>query len=332
MQPGAVKGIIQMATTAAETLGTPRPEIGDMLTEFDLEQNRAGFVGMKLAPVIDVPKGFGPFARLKLKDILRKRVDTSRGAGGSYGRDSAEFNKDSYTCEDHGFEEAVDLREAEFYDSWIDAEVLAAERARNMVLQDYESRVVTLANAVTNTTAIGTDWKTTATCSPIDDIRTAKVKVRNRCGLMPNALCIEWEVFEHLRDCAQILDRVKQQTFRDVTKSQVNADMIAGALGLEEVIVAGGMENTANEASTAVLASLWTADNGLLYVKNDSKDLKTPRWANTFHWSQDGSSMGQLVESYESAAIRSIVMRCRADTDEKQMYDECAELLTGLAT
>ena len=322
-----------MATSAGELIGQPRPDIKDMMTEFDLEANEVKFIGKRLAPVIDVKTQHGVFGRLKLKDILQKHVDTKRADDGSYKRGGGKFVKDNFATDDHGFEERIDEREAEIWDSWFDAEVLAAARTRHTVLLDYEHRVLEMVNAITNTTAAAVAWDQTATADPITDVRTAKILIRNRCGLTPNALCVEWEVFEFLRDCDSILDRVKQQTFRDVQKSEVNAAMIAGALGLEELIVAESMENVANEgADEADLQPTWTQDNGLLLVKNASRDLKTPRWANTFHWAKDGSTMGEAFESYDDPNRRSTIIRTRAETEEKVMYAQCAELITGLTT
>jgi len=316
----------------AQAMVTARPDIAQGLEEFDLEANQKGFVGKKIMPVIDVDKAFGQYSKLTIQQLLRKNVDTSRANDGTYGSDQTKGSTDSYACIDHGFEERVDEREAEMYGEWWDAELIAASMARQTVLQDYETRVVAAVNAVSNTTAANTAWSSTASATPITNIKAARKAIRNRTGAIANTLCLEWEAFEELKDNAQIIDRMKHQGFHDVVRENINEAMIAAALDLEQVVVAGGLENTKNEGQTPVLGALWPRTKALLLVTSTSKNLKAPRWGNTFHWAQDGSTFGESIESYEDPRRRSQMMRARADVDEKVVYADCAQLITGVLT
>ena len=69
-----------MATTPSRSLEQPRPDIAQGLDEFNLRANQAGFVGLRIFPVIEVATAFGRFRRLKIKDLLKRRKSTKRAA------------------------------------------------------------------------------------------------------------------------------------------------------------------------------------------------------------------------------------------------------------
>lgn len=316
-----------MATSPSTALTTLRPDLSGAMEQFDLEADQLGFIGHRIAPVIEVKKAFGQYGVIPLKESL-KTQETRRAEDGSYNQTSGKADKDSYSCEEHGLEERVDEREAEVYGEWWDAEMLAAQRTRDGVLRNHEKRIIDLALNVSNTTAAGTEWNDTASSTPVANIRTAKLAVRARTGVVPNVLVIELEIFEFLQSNAEVLDRLFGTAAKDPKK--VNEDALARALNLEEVIVAGAMKNTANEAQDAVLGSLWDVTKGLLFRRDANRDTRKPRFMNTFHFGADGSQIGGVVEEYECPKRRSQIVRNRLDTDEKIVYEDCAEVITGL--
>lgn len=306
-----------------------RRDLAEQLVPIDLQTNRAGFVGFRLFPVLEVALQADTFKVSKLEDLLQKRQDDSRAEDGTYRRGNGKFGKDTYATVEHGWEERVDRREATRWKNWEDAEQMAAERARNMVLQNHEARVVEAVMGITNTTSIVTPWTTHATATPVDDVMDLSLTVRNHCGRMPNALCLELEVFKHLIRCAQMIERIESSgAGRPSSARDITAQMVATALDLEEVIISGGMENTANEAKDAVLSPLWPRAKALLFVRDNNPNVRDRvRIGNTFHWGEDGSTLGQNVEMYYSDERRSDIVRDRMDTDEKLIYPACGQLL-----
>lgn len=318
-----------MATSPATQIATLRPDLRDALMEFDLQADQAGFVGLKIAPVIEVDTPAGQYPKIELKELLKNRT-TNRASDGGYSRGDGKGTKDAYQTEEHGFEERVDEREATMFREWWDAELLAAERTRDAVLRNHNQRVIDLALAVANTTAAATPWTTVATATPIDNVRTAKLAVRSRCGVVPNVMVIDYDRLEYLKGCAQVIDRIKYSGIDDPKK--VTLQMLAALFELEEVIVSGSVTNSANEAQVASIASMWTASNALLFVRapEGSNDMKRPQFMRTFHWGADGSEIGGTFESYRDEARRSDIVRHRLETDEKVVYSDCAQRITGI--
>lgn len=318
-------------TSPSTSFAQYRADLADTLEEFDLEADQMGFVGLRIAPVIDVGVVGGNYGKIELAELLKGR-STNRAPDGSYNRGEARGTKDTFACDEHGFEEAVDDRLAAMFADYWNAEQLAAQRTRDAVLRNHNQRVIDAALGLANTTAAGTAWSTVATATPIANIRAAKIAVRDRTGIVPNCMCLDWEAFEYLVSTAEVVDRVKHWGGTDPNVSSLlqQPSVVAAALGLEEILVSGSVKNTANEAQAASLSSQWTNTKALLFVRDDSEDMRRPRLMNTFHFTADGSQIGGYVETYRDEAKRSDIVRTRMDTDEKLVYSDCGQVITGV--
>lgn len=308
-----------------------RPDLAMAMERYPLQASQAGFIALQVFPVIEVPKKVGRFEVRNVEDLLQEH-DTARAPTTGYARGGGGKTGTPITwaTTDHGFEELIDDSEDSIYSDYFDSELDASRRARDVVLRNHERRVTALASGtgVTNTTAAGTAWDQSA-ATPIDNVRAAKVAIYNRVGLEPNTLIVPWGRFEFLKDNAQIIDRMKYQGFVDVRRENINAAMLATVFNVERVIVAGAQRNSANEAKTAVLAPIWPVNTVLLAVTARTKDHKEPCIGRTFHWGEDGSEIGGVIETYREDNKRSDVVRVRMDTDEQLIYEACGQRITG---
>lgn len=319
----------QFPSTAQTNL---RPDLAGALERYPLQASQAGFVALQIFPAIEVPKAIGRFPMLLIESLLQEH-DTARASGGVYprgqgGKTGADI---TWSTTEHGYEELIDDRELELYRDFFDAELLAAKRARDQVLRNHERRVCALASgsSITGATAAGTAWTSTS-ATPIANVRTAKLAIYDRTGLQPNALVIPYNRFEHLKDNPEIVDRMKYQGFVDVRRENITAQMLASVFNVEQVIVAGAQRNSANEAAAATLAPIWPVATALLAVVARTSDHKEPCVGRTFHWGEDGSTIGGVFESYRDEPRRSSVVRNRMETDEKLIYEGLGQRITGI--
>ena len=322
-----------MAVTPSAALGQARPDLRDGLCEFDLEANRAGYIGLQLAPTIEVATQSGKYPKLELKEILKTKKNAKRASGAAYARDGRQGSNGSFATDEYGAEEPVDARNAAIYGDWWDSEVLAAQGARDQVLQNLEDLVMAKVNGIAGgqQTAAGTAWTTHATATPLANVMTAKKAVRNRTGLIPNAMAIEWDRLMDLLECTAIIDRIKYAGFDDPKAAVLNnLSIMAGIFDVEHFMVAGAMKNTANDAAAASLSNVFTKTQAVVFVHSDDRNLKRPRWCNTFHWGEDGSQIGGVIETYDEPQTRAQIIRSRLDVDVQEVYPECAQLITGI--
>jgi hypothetical protein len=184
-------------------------------------------------------------------------------------------------------------------------------------------------------TAVVEEWDNnhTSDATPIDDVEAAVNKVYDGSGLWPNALIINRKVFRNLRNLDQIVERINSEGAGNASKpSDISTAMLAQLFDLDFVIVAGNTRNTAAEGQAATPGQIWSSEYAMVARIATSNDMREPCVGRTFHWSQDGSSIGGTVESYRDETVRGDVIRVRHDVDEFVLYPQAAHLLFNVTT
>lgn len=311
------------------SLATLRPDLGGSMMQFDLEADRMGYIGTRVAPVIETALASGHFGIVPIGQIL-KEGETARAPGSGYNRGTGTFTPATYTTQEHGWEEPVDDKEAAMYKDYLQVEMFAASRARATVLRNYEKRVAAmLFNATTWTaTSITTEWSTVASAVPITDVETAVQAMYDATGLWANALIINRKVFRNLRRCQQIIDHIKYTS--PTTQGELTEAHLSSAFDLKHIIVAGGSKNIANEGAAADVSPIWSSEYAMVARVAETNDIREPCVSRTFHYGADGSEIGAVVETYRDETVRGDVVRARMDTDEKVLYTEAAHLLDNI--
>lgn len=318
----------------SSTLATLRPDLASSLEAFDLEADRRKFIGQRVLRPIDVAVQAGVFGKIPIEQLLQKR-ETKRAPGAAYSRGDWKFTSDSFACEEHGDEEPVDDREAAMYASYFEAEQFAAQLGRDIVLRNRE---IEIAAAIFNpttfasyTTGVTTEWSTAATCVPITDVKTAKQAVWSQCGLWPNAAIMNQKVFENLRHCAQVIDRLAGQgAGSSVRPADIGTAQIAALFDLPYILVAGGAKNTADEGQDASLDWVWDDEYCMIARIAETVNPKEPCLGRIFHFTPDGSSVEGTVESYRDETHRADIIRVRNDMDVKIIMAQCGHLLSNI--
>lgn len=314
-------------------LDTLRPELAGSMMEFDLAMNMQGLIATQVFPVMEVGKSSGEFGKVTIESLLRT-LPTERAPGSDYNRSQWTFTKDTFVTQEHGHEMVVDAREAAIYRDFIDAEMITAMRCRNIVLQNAENRLVALLqNTGTYTpTSVTNEWDDHINATPLTDVEAAMKRLWNK-GIIGNALVVSRNVFRNLRLCAQVRDMITasgagQQAMPD----QISAQKLAEVFDLRYVIVGGGLKNTAKQGQTASTTAVWSDEYAIVTRVAESNDIAEPCIGRTFHYSEDGSQIGGLIESYYESKARGTVIRCRHDVQEKVLYSEALELLDNITT
>lgn len=321
----------------SSSLATRRPDLASFF-EFDLAMDAAGFIATTVFPVVDVQSAAGNFGIMPLEQLLQER-DTARAAGGGYSRGKWKFEPATYTTTEHGAEDPVDDNDANNYSEYFDVEMVSTMRAYSAVLRNAEKRV---ADAVFNTTtwagsslttAVTNEWDDVTNAVPLTDVEAAVQKVYDNSGLWANALIINRKVFRNLRNCDQVIDRINSAGGGNPSKpSDVTVDMLKAVFDLEHIVVAGASRNSANLGQTATPTQIWSGEYAMICKISSSLDMSDPCIGRTFHWSQDGSSIGGTVETYRDETVRGDVVRVRHQVGEKVLYAAAGHLLSNITT
>lgn len=321
------------------SLATLRPDLATFL-EFDLESDKAGFIGPQVFPVIDVAMASGNYGKVPLEQLLQER-DTKRAPGSGYSRGNWTFEPAVYATFEQGAEEVIDDNEAKLYAEYFSVEQISTLRAFHAVLRNAEKRV---ADKVFNpttwtggalTTAITNEWDQNHvdTATPITDVEAAVNKVYDASGLWPNALIINKKVFRNLRNLDQIIERINSSGAGSPSKpSDITEQMLAQVFDLEYIIVAGASRNSAAEGRTATPTQIWSSEYAMVCKIATSGDMREPCIGRTFHWAADGSSIGGTVETYREEKVRGDIIRVRHQTSEEILYPQAGHLLSNVTT
>ena len=325
-----------MATpTVSTSLATLRPELGASLMVFDLAMSQSGFIGQKVMPVLDVDKAAGPFGKINIEAVLQKR-NTLRTSRGAYARQDWEFTTDFYATQEHGVEEKVDDRDRNLYGSYFKAEQVAALRARDAVLRDYEARVagqvfnITTYTGSNLTSQVSTPWTNHAASVPISDVAAGKGQVYNGLGLRANTIIFNYNRFLDLQQNADLINRIKFSGLENPDTEDIVASALGQAFGVDNVLIAGAQQNGANEGQPATLAPLWSGAFCWIGYVAQTDDIQEPCVGRTFHWDGDGSQIGGTMESYRDEHVRADIVRCRHETEEKMLVPAAGYLLTNV--
>lgn len=319
------------------SLATLRPDLATFL-EYNLESDKNGYIATSVLPVVDVASQSGVFGKIPVEQLLQQRT-TDRAPGAGYARGEFTFTTATYACMEHGAEDVVDDRQAKMYAEYFDAEQIATLRSFSAVLRNAEKRV---ADAVFNattwagsalTTAISNEWDDATNAVPITDVEAAVRKVYDNSGLWANCLVINRKVFRNLRLCNQVIDRIEGAGAGSSPKARdITVDMLKAVFDLDYIIVGGASRNSANPGQTATPTQIWSDEYAMVCRVSTSADMSDPCIGRTFHWSQDGSSLGGTVETYREEARRGEVVRVRHDVDEMILYTEAGHLLSNVTT
>lgn len=300
------------------TLATPRLDLGAALEEYPLAPQ--GLIGLQALPVFPTPKREGQYNTVTRESILRTR-NVKRGAGGAYSRDSFDTDLLSYACQEYGHEQPMGDDMAEYYASMFDCEMTAAAMAQNVLLREQEKRIAAVFQDVSATgwysstaalyTDCSTDWDS-ASATIVADVDGAKEKVRQNCGLAANTMIISAAVLPWFKKNTDMLARLQYTT---QMTDNVIIGMLPSIFGLQKVLVAGGVYDTAGEGVTMSLSDIWSDNYAWIGVTATTNNLAEPCVGRTFLWSSD-SPDNVTVESYREEQTRSTIYRVRQHLDE----------------
>lgn len=319
------------------TVLTLRPDLAGAMEELPIAMAGAGMIAYEACPVVDVGVQSDQFAKIPIETYLQLQK-TKRNSDGSYARDDMDFEPDSFSTTEHGLEGIVDERNARKYANYFDAELAQAKRKRLQIMLAAEKRVADLLfNASTftgsQTDAVTNEWDDYANATPVDDIEAAAQAFFGINGIWPNRLIMGRIPFRNLRNCDQIVERISSVGAGDRSLStDITAAKLSEVFDIEKILVGGMATNTANKGLDAVISSIWSPEYALLAYIDGSQDIEAPSLCKTFHWSEDGSVLGGLLESYWEDKNRRTIIRVRHETHEKLTMPKLGYLLSNITT
>jgi hypothetical protein len=307
--------------------------------EFDTEMALQGYIGALVLPVVDVAEEFGTYGVQPIEEAKRN-VNIARASGGEYAGGRLRYEPRTYATKEYGYTVEVDRRNAKLYGSFLAAEQMAAGLARDVLLTEYEKRVAAAVfNATTwtgasLTTGVTNEWDDFVNADPVGDVGAAMGVLFANSGLIANTVIVNWKVYNNMRRCAKLVEYIKYNGLLDARVGNITGAVIAQALGVAQLLVAGAVKNTAAEGAAKALSSVWSDEYAMVAYIDPRRDGNMARatLGRTIHWTGDGSLIGGMIDEYASESRRADFVRARHDVYEDVAYVEAGHLLSNITT
>lgn len=307
----------------------PNPTAGQvhvdvLLTDISVAylQSSTKFIADRLFPRVPVQRQSDKYAIYSQADFLRDEVD-KRAPGSGPVRLGYRTSSTSYTADEWAAEHAIDDQVRANVSAPFAPEENAVQFLAQKMMIKREKQFVTNFMSTGNLWTGSSDgqdliggsdfvrWSNAAS-TPIEDIHAQMARIEAATGFLPNKFAINRTVWFDLKNHPDIVDRVKY-----TTRDAVSTDIVARLLGIDEILVAAGVQNTAVENVAGTYAYL-SADNALLVYAAPSPSLMAPSGGYTFAWTGlIGSNEGQVVETYRDDRSVSDIIRIRAAWAQK---------------
>ena len=268
-----------------------------LLTNFSLAyiQDLSNFIADKAAPSIPSEKMTGKYLTYTkadwFRDEARERGDSMESAGSGYNLGTANYN----TVLRAIHKDIGDVVRANA-DSMINLEREAAMFCAHRIAMsrelDWQTTFFTSTpwdNSVTGTTDF-VKWSTGESSDPITDIELGKETILQNTGFVANTLILGHKAFRILRHHPDIVDRYKYTSSNVVTE-----DLLGAIFGVDRVLVARGIKNTAIENATASYSFVQTSADALLAHVNPNPGLLSATAMATYVWTGVSDGMGVEV-------------------------------------
>lgn len=274
-----------------------------------IQQDR-NFIASRIFPVVPVEKQSDKYFTYTKADWFRdeaqRRPDATESAGSGYGVSTATYSADVYALhKDIGDQTRANS------DSPLDPDRDATLFLTQRMLLRQEKQWV---SDYFTTSVWGTDltpsalWSNYTTSDPIADIETGIQTILSNTGFKPNKMALGYTVYRQLKHHPDIVDRFKY------TQAGVMTEQILASLfGLDEIVTAMAINNTAVEGETAAYA-FTHGKHALLAYAPSNPGILTPSAGYTFVWRGVSDGMGANV-----GVSRFRMPQLRADRIESQM-------------
>lgn len=235
--------------------------VDPLLTNVYIGYKNAELVADVVAPKVPVAKESGLYFKND-KSNLVVPGSTKRALTGSANRVTGKLSTETYTLEEHTLEEWIDDRILKTYDQPFDPRRNATNRVAGQLAIEKENELIAALAAATasgNLVDSGGNWATAAT-----DLRSAmntgKDYIHKRTGVRPNTLILDRLSYNALLSNTDFKASIAYTS--DKTEANLR-NLIAGYFDVQNVLIAGGIKQSAAESGTG--SFLWST-KGVAYL------------------------------------------------------------------
>ncbi len=247
-------------------------------------QEAENFVATQVFGVVPVDKQGNKFFTYDREFFLRAESE-KRAPGSETASRGFEVSTSSYFCDEWGVHDIVDPQISRNADTPLQPERdLATVLTQDILIRrekQFQTNFFTTSLWNADTTP-STTWDNDAS-TPVSDVKTRNRTMLTNTGRMANRFLQGAKVFDDLTEHPDILDRIKHAAGPG-NPATANETTLAMVFGVERVLVARAVENTAAEGATVSTSFINGARNALLVHAPPNPGLMIPAAGYVFSW------------------------------------------------
>lgn len=235
--------------------------VDPLLTNVFIGYKNAELIADLLAPKVPVQKESGLYFKADKSNLVAPG-STKRGLTGKANRITGKLTTETYSLEEHTLEEYIDDRILKTYDNPFDPRRNATNRIAGQLSIEKEQELITALGAATasgNLVDSAGNWATAGT-----DLRAAMKTGANRIhkatGVRPNTLVLDRLSYDALLSNTDFKASIAYTS--DKTEANLR-NLIAAYFDVQQVLIAGGIKQSAAESGTG--SFMWST-KGVAYL------------------------------------------------------------------
>lgn len=280
-------------------------------------QDEARFIANQVFPEVPVDKRSDKYY-VWARDFWHRAVMARKTTGSKTPRAGLGINNATYTCEGFWLGYQLDRDTLANEDAAVDSERAATEWLTYQALLNREIKFAAdfFATGIwTQATLSGTDqWTDYDGSDPINKAKLAIQAIEKASGMHPNTLVVSGEVFDNGLESHPLL----VERYKYTQKGVLTADLIAPLLGVEKLLVARAINNSAvekAEATESYTGAYVFGKHALFLNVAPAIGLLQPAAGKTFVWNPNG--LGMSIERYADDDADADILRIRDYFDQK---------------
>lgn len=278
-----------------------------LLTNFSVAylQDAKEFVATRVFPFIPVDKKSDLYLTYDLGDIARDDMHVRANGDETMGIDWNVSSGD-FECENYGLHKDLTDRDYANADEPLELEKYTTELLTQKALIKLEREFMTnffttsiwsddIEGNTSGSNTDGTDviyWSDHTNAQLAHDVEYWQRVIKGNTGKTPNTLVVSPLIWGHIKEHAKIIEQVKYTQTGKITPG-----LVASLCNLDNVLVMGGVYNSAAKGATDSLGFINTTDDALLcYVDPNPAKMK-PTAGVTFGWNYNNRFKGPYAIS-----------------------------------
>jgi len=255
------------------------------LTDYSIGflQNPGDFIARSILPIKTVSKQSDRYFKFVAADFARDEAKL-RSAGEESVGSGFSVSNESYFCDKFALHQDLSYDDLINADEAVELENNSAEFLAHQMLIKHERLFAAACwgTGIWGEDVLGastTKWDDYTSSNPIQVIDRLKRNIHLKTFKSPNKLVLGYDVFLALKEHPDLVSRVQY-----TSDASIDTTLMARRFGVDQVIVAKGVLNSANEGLSASMGYLLDPKSALLIHSPPSVGRMTAAAATSFAW------------------------------------------------